>query len=105
MTEPLTERLADVKDLHLTSDFEALKALEEDAHMFAALAATLREQSDELNVQLQGDIRPSEYQEIAKRKRRVDAEAFELEQAVRAIQSAHDQTNPESVSNTHFTWQ
>ena len=68
-----------------------------EAADLAAAARALRDQSDALNVRLcNEDLTDSDRDTIAASKRAVDAEAFELEQQVQALEEAA--YGPEAVS-------
>lgn len=60
-----------------------------EAQELAAKAAALRDQSDALNLAMHADgVTEDERQELAAKKRPIDAEAFDLEQRVRALEEA-----------------
>lgn len=60
-----------------------------EAQELAAKAAALRDQSDALNLAMHADgVTEDERQEFAAKKRPIDAEAFDLEQRVRALEEA-----------------
>lgn len=60
-----------------------------EAQELAAKAAALRDQSDALNLAMHADgVTEEEREELAAKKRPIDAEAFDLEQQVRALEEA-----------------
>lgn len=70
-----------------------------EAQELAAKAAALRDQSDALNLAMHADdVTPAERDELAAKKRPIDAEAFDLEQRVRALEEAA--YGPDAVSTT-----
>lgn len=60
-----------------------------EAQDLAAAAVALRDQSGALNADMhRDDVTPAERDEIAARKRALDAEAFDIEEQIRALEEA-----------------